>query len=219
MERMSNRLLVAIVILIAAMAIFGTPNASAQESVCPDPAAPCMMMTPAGAKDWGPALRKNELERANALLGLSGPLPPGWAEDYKILSHIDSPTRDTFVVQDSKNSARLVIGGWGFECRSGLQPFTQRVGDYGVFFRNVATGEDIMPDTVRVYNGARPDVGRAFASLCPAVGDWTGYSTVVTGLPKPGNYWMYALWATFDGKGRIDINIQKVFLRISIGPG
>jgi hypothetical protein len=131
--------------------------------------------------------------------------------DFKIMMNVDSPV----VMQYVSRSQPLVIGGWTFECLSGLQPSTQRVGDIAVRFQNVNTGAEFLPVTVKLYNGVRSDVGLAFSGACPAVGSYTGFSLVVTGLPPANMYQMTVLVDTWDGAGRPLVEKQKITVIIT----
>lgn len=127
--------------------------------------------------------------------------------DFAIHAHIDLPREFALVPR----AQPLVIHGWAFECRSGLQPSTQRVGDIAVRFVSVQNQRvSFTPKvgSVTLLNTFRPDVGLAFGFACQSVGSAAGYALIVTDLPPRGSWHLEVLIDTFDGRGRVITNLQ-----------
>lgn len=123
--------------------------------------------------------------------------------DFFVTAHVDVPNMANGIPLISKADGPLVVGGWAFECRSGLQPATQRTGDLAVSLMDVNTGA--QPSyTVRTVTGDRADVGRYFRFFCPALGNTAGFSLLVdlTNVP-PGMYKFSVLADAFDYAGRL----------------
>lgn len=129
----------------------------------------------------------------------STPTFPAPLQDFKLLTNVDYPNADgtAFI----SRSQPLTIGGWVFECRSGLVPVMQRVGSTAVNFS--AFGITHVPRDFYITVGVREDVKAAFNAECPAVGAHTGFSITLTDLPPPGVWNLQVAWATWDGAGRI----------------
>lgn len=97
------------------------------------------------------------------------------------------------------------ISGWALERLSGLQPQSQRVGQFYVWFTRtrgvfgeVEFGTVSMPIVV-----VRQDVAPAYQGICPAVGPNVGYWAMVT-PPSEGGLWTLNLSVmTTDGAGKV----------------
>ena len=120
------------------------------------------------------------------------PAPPAdLPRDYLIAGYLDRA-----VVSDG----RALLQGWVFECRSGLQPVSQRVGSVSVHY--AAPGrEPFIPRTIALAAGERPDVAAVYQPFCPSVGNRTGYA-IVTEAPPAGTWTARVAWVTFDGRDR-----------------
>lgn len=118
-------------------------------------------------------------------------------EPYKLIGYLDLPAENAIV----SRTKPMTAAGWVFECKSGLQPLSQRVGAMAVAF--TATGGSLfVPKTFTLTPiVGRPDVQLAFGSLCPAVGPWTGYGVKVEDMPPAGAWTLIVSWTTWDGKG------------------
>lgn len=130
---------------------------------------------------------------------LSAPAHAQQVGEFRVHAHIDLPAAMEFVYP---SKGPLVIHGWAFECQSGLQPQTERAGTIGVTFVNTTSGEEYTPrlGSVHLFNGSRPDVGRAFQAACPALGSNAGYALVVDDLPPPGPWQIRVFVGTFNGR-------------------
>jgi hypothetical protein len=99
----------------------------------------------------------------------------------------------------------LILAGWAFERRSGLQPQTQRIGTFTVAYMRVYNPPfgEIAPATISgPWVNVRPDVAAAYQVTCPAVGPNTGF-VLVASPPEESGYWTLVLnVATTDGAGR-----------------
>lgn len=125
-------------------------------------------------------------------------------DDYRIYGHLD-------VVQSLDGSTAfttampIVAGLWTFECRSGLQPQTQRVGLFAAHYWRVfgRFGEVEDGSVTLVQVEERKDVAAAYQRTCPAVGPNVGLLLLVSPPPEPG-VWMLQIDAfTTDGAGRL----------------
>jgi len=121
------------------------------------------------------------------------PAPP----DFYIDGYIDR-------VEVVPGSGRVVLLGWAFECRSGLQPATQRLGAFSVHF--TAPGQsNVIPATMTIGIGERPDVAAVYEPYCPAVGQHVCYAITVP-APSAGVWTARLSWVTWDGAGRIALH-------------
>lgn len=107
----------------------------------------------------------------------------------------------------------LILAGWAFECRSGLQPQTQRVGTFSVAYMRVYRprfGEIESASISGPWVNVRPDVALARNGMCPSVGDNTGF-VLVASPPSEAGYWTMVLnVATTDGAGhRVDWEVRR----------
>lgn len=130
-------------------------------------------------------------------------LPPA-PSDFRLYGSLD-----VVVSSDGSSSLSLsrpvILDGWLFECRSGLQPQTQRVGEFSIQYWRIyhhPFGEIyIMPPSSTAVVG-RPDVMPVFQSACPAVGGHTGFHLAVPPPPEDGNWTLELVVSTTDGAGR-----------------
>lgn len=124
------------------------------------------------------------------------PAPP----DYVLIGALDLPVQNLVTTR-----ADFRVAGWIFECRSGLQPFTQRVGTVTMRFYQPGTDTSVFPASYEVDgNIPRADVPPYFAAQCPAVGPYVGYNLKIatTSLPPRGTWDVQLWWFTTDGAGR-----------------
>lgn len=132
-----------------------------------------------------------------ATVGAQAPTTTTAPADYGLLGYVDYPREDQVL-----RRSEFYVMGWMFECRSGLQPFTQRIGDITIGFFAPGQGNK-LPGRLEVFGGwERPDVAAAFSGACPSVGKFVGYGLGVTGLPPAGTWTLTVSWITWDGAGR-----------------
>jgi hypothetical protein len=127
---------------------------------------------------------------ASAQTGPPRELPP----DFWIASYVDIATATT--------GGRAVLQGWAFDCRTGLQPFTQRPGTLMLHF--AAPGRaSFVPSSFTIWGGGeRPDVAAVYQPQhCPSVGSFTGFA-IVSDAPPAGTWRAVVSWVAFDGAGR-----------------
>lgn len=125
------------------------------------------------------------------------PAPP----DFQIYGYLDAPAANAVISRSA-----FEMAGWVLECRSGLQPVSQRVGNVTV---NFVSAKDLsvrfVPAAiVPAFSLERPDVARAYEPACHAVGAHVGYwiSIPSQNMPPPGDWILQITWITFDGAGR-----------------
>lgn len=125
-------------------------------------------------------------------------LPPAPA-DYALIGALDVPVENLTTTR-----ANFRVSGWIFECRSGLQPFTQRLGNVTLrFFRG---GTSFFPPKYDVEgNIMRADVPPYFTPQCPSVGPYVGFNVTMPtyALPPQGTWELQLWWWTTDGAGRV----------------
>lgn len=97
---------------------------------------------------------------------------------------------------------QIVISGWQFECRSGLQAITQRLGLFGAQYKDTVHGTLFSPTTFQMSTVERPDVAAAFTTSCPAVGSFVGYGVFTDTPPYPSVWELHIVFRTTDGAGR-----------------
>jgi len=120
-------------------------------------------------------------------------LPRDPPADFWIASYVDRA-----VVMDD---GRVLLQGWSFDCRTGLQPATQRIGSVTVHY-SAPGGQRYIPDTFQLWGGGeRPDVASVYAPHCPSVGPFVGYGIIAT-APPAGVWTVTVSWVAFDGAGR-----------------
>ena len=124
--------------------------------------------------------------------------------DFRVCGQIDqvvpadgSPTLTT--------TTPVGIGAWVFECRSGLQPATQRLGTITALWWRMlgpqhgeVDGGPVTTATVAV----RADVAAAYQSLCPAMGAAVGLNLTVPPPSEAGIWTLDLVVTTTDGAGR-----------------
>ncbi len=128
-----------------------------------------------------------------AILSQSVITPPKAPADFLIVSAVDS------VTYVGTTMPAVIIGGWAFECRSGLQPTLHVWGRVTVTFLNAA-GDPWIAPRVWVQNTKRPDVRAAFPA-CESLGDRAGFNLYVQDAPPPGHYQVEVTWDTWNGRG------------------
>lgn len=106
----------------------------------------------------------------------------------------------------------VVISGWTFECRSGLQPTTQRQGTVGIAYYPINNATPVLPN-FKVETLQRTDVAAAFTASCPALGPSVGFWITAT-PPPPGKYVVFVSWLTWDGAGRLAQHVANTFLTV-----
>jgi hypothetical protein len=122
--------------------------------------------------------------------------------DFSIKLAVDYPAANA-VVSRKAMAYGFAAAGWVFECRSGLQPLTERVGSLSVWWGEPG-GREYHPQDFGLYGFLhRPDVAKAYASACPSVGDYTGFAIWVSDLPPPGEWDLRVGIATWDGARRV----------------
>ena len=85
----------------------------------------------------------------------------------------------------------VILAGTAFECRSGLQPQTERLGTFEVYWTRVYMPHfgEIEPGTITYLAAvSRLDVQAAAVSSCPSVGTTEGFVLVVTTPTEPGTW-------------------------------
>lgn len=117
--------------------------------------------------------------------------------DFGILSYLDYPRAGDVV-----RRSQFYLMGWAFECRSGLQPVTQRIGDVTVGFFQPGRGT-VLANYQVFGSWERPDVAAAFRGACPAIGPYVGYGMGIANVPPAGVWTVTVAWATQDGAGRV----------------
>jgi hypothetical protein len=145
------------------------------------------------------------LARADAQSSPTSPGPDG----FQIFTYLDTVGGPVI----SRGAGKMVAQGWAFECRSGLQPVTQRIGSLAVAYsdgiRTVAPERFGVPVAI-----VRPDVARAYGAYCPAVGSVVGFAVMAD--PPPIGVWMVKIaWVTWDGSGRQTAPIEAT-LRVTV---
>jgi hypothetical protein len=146
---------------------------------------------------------------------------PGGAQtpaspDFYLRGYVDMVISATGSTTLSRNAGQLVSVGWLFECRSGLQPVTQRVGAAVVYYTNDA-GERFTPTHFQIITTVRPDVEAYWQRIgaCPAIGPNVGFAAYAD-APGPGFWIMHVTVATWDGAGRTiqtDYPSQRVLVQ------
>ncbi len=145
-----------------------------------------------------PAHAQTETERYPGAFAVEGSLDLVVALDGSVATA--DPTTSHL-----SRSQQIWIAGWAFECRSGLQPQTQRIGQFNVTFTRTrgSFGEmqqSIVSTPVVV---ARADVVAARQGDCPSVGPNVGFWALVTPPDDWGPWTMNLEISTTDGAGHI----------------
>lgn len=130
--------------------------------------------------------------------------------DFKVFGSLDlvvdsaTGSQETFTV-----GTPIWYTGWAGECRSGLQPQTQRVGRFAVQYARVVPGappekpaEPPTPPVLPVFTVQRPDAAAVVSGQCPAIGPHIGYWVLAPAPPEPGDWYLWFLVITTDGAGR-----------------
>lgn len=100
----------------------------------------------------------------------------------------------------------VVLAGWVFECRSGLQPQTQRVGEFVAYWSRRLPGSsfgEVQTATLSAvyYVAQRPDVVLVYRNTCPAVGPNVGFLVMATPPDEPADWTLNLGVTTVDGAG------------------
>lgn len=95
----------------------------------------------------------------------------------------------------------VLIGGWQFECHSGLRVKDQRVGEVVVLWvqPTVAQQAKLLAPVIFL----RPDVQTAFVAACPAMGHATGFMRWVSSPPSAGEWELRLIVQTWNGAGQL----------------
>lgn len=125
-------------------------------------------------------------------------------DDFKVYGSLDIvmpvDASDTFTTAKS-----VIMAGWVFECRSGLQPQTQRVGQFSAYWSrrlgDSRFGEVQWADISAVYVAQRPDVPIARRDTCPSVGQNVGFYVVAAPPDEQADWTLNLAVTTFDGAG------------------
>jgi hypothetical protein len=96
-----------------------------------------------------------------------------------VWSWVDLPAPEVTV-----HASDFTVQGWGFECMSGnpidrVEVFYQ---DYNGWWHPLYQG----PTALMWGASARPDVRAAFGAGCPLMGDYTGWTLILTNPPPLG---------------------------------
>lgn len=124
--------------------------------------------------------------------------------DYRLLGSLDivvdsaTGSQDTFTV-----GTPIWYSGWNGECRSGLQPQTQRVGTFSIRYSRVdRIGAPQKPPVLAPFTVQRPDAAAALTGDCPAIGPNIGYWLLAPGPTEAGDWYVSLFVTTTDGAGR-----------------
>src|SRR5262245_6705700 len=96
---------------------------------------------------------------------------------------IDGTPADDPLGSHLTTSDPLWLTGWTVECRSGLQPQTQRLGQFSAYWtRRSGPLEEVQRSTILAAPiiVERQDVAKALSPSCSAVGPHVGYWILVT---------------------------------------
>jgi hypothetical protein len=124
---------------------------------------------------------------------------PSMPADFRLEGSLD-------VAQPS--GSQIALGGWIFDCRSGLQPITERVGSVSVAFYpdsgfGGASFGPLVPVHYQVLGGfQRDDVLAGKGAACPSMGNRVGYWIFVSDTLPAGRYTVHVAWVTWDGAQR-----------------
>jgi hypothetical protein len=124
--------------------------------------------------------------------------------DYWVYGNIDTVTVGPTVA----------IGGWAFECRSGLQPGAQRQGAISFRWWRIVQppfGESYEAPILAQTIPDRPDVRNVFISACPALGQNIGMNVLIDPPPENGTWHLSWTVTTTDSAGRmVDYTSDRV---------
>jgi hypothetical protein len=132
------------------------------------------------------------------------PLTPA-PSDYQLIGSLDRVANATTGTGSFTTNALVSTGGWIFECRSGLQPQTQRIGTFSAEYRRILNdGTDIVipAGVMAVEIAAREDVAKAYQFDCPAIGPHVGFNLSIFPPPVQGQWELKLIVTTADGAGR-----------------
>jgi hypothetical protein len=134
---------------------------------------------------------------------VSAPTLTPAASDFQLIGSLDSVVNATTGSRAVFTTNALVsAGGWIFECRSGLQPQTQRIGVFSATYRFVGSDTVIPAGLFPVEIAARQDVAQAYQFECPAVGAHVGFNVNMFPPPVQGQWELKLTVTTTDGAGR-----------------
>lgn len=124
--------------------------------------------------------------------------------DFKVCGHLDAISGAN-VTAEMTTRTLVNVGLWVFECRSGLQPQTQRVGTVYARWWRLLSPQHGQSEQVIVQAPAtapRPDVAAAYAATCPAIGQDVGLNFLVAPPTEAGIWTLDIVVTTSDGAGR-----------------
>ncbi len=131
--------------------------------------------------------------------------PPPAPADFVVVGSLDVVIDGVNGGDQPTTSDPVIVAGWTFECRSGLQPKTQRLGEIHAFYKSIdKPAEDpVEVKASLLLTVARPDVAAVYQPYCPAVGANVGFVAVIPPPPAFGTWTLQLVVSATDSADRV----------------